>query len=562
MRFRRIALGRPAGTSRRPLGPLRSPRERQWTVPDLGDPVTADDHSKRRRAPLYVPPVGLVKCTGGLCRRRFVSHRCTSGIGGFLGTKLPSAICRGIPSIRTIAPPTAVVEPYLRAAPGVRQGPPPLDEPGPLRSVAKPGRRRCGRWYNATLMRAELLTIGTELLSGATVNTNAAYLARRLAEVGVSCQRQVAVGDERAGLMEALRDALGRCDVLLATGGLGPTFDDVTMEIIAQVTHRPLTYRPRVAAAVRRFYAQRHRRLQRAALRQAFVPRGGVALPNPLGTAPGLWLRLPTMLLIALPGVPSEMRAIMERHVLPRLRRHTGRLAIESRTLRTVGVVELSIERLIRRLLVPEGVQIGLYPQSRLVDVRLTATASSAAGARRALGGLEPKLREGLGAAVYGTGEQTLEEVVGQLLRRKRRTLAIAESCTGGLLSDRITNVPGSSRYLRGTVVAYHNDLKRERLAVPAATLARFGSVSGPVARAMAQGVRRFADADVGLAVTGIAGPSGTTRSKPAGLVYLGLADRHVARSVRCRFPGDRLAVKLQAAQTALDWLRRHLLEL
>lgn len=409
-------------------------------------------------------------------------------------------------------------------------------------------------------MQAELLTIGSELISGSTINTNVAYLARRLAELGIICQRQVTVSDDRARLTQALQEALSRCDLLVTTGGLGPTFDDLTMAVIADVTQRPLRCFPSVAATIRHFYARRHRQLQRAALRQANLPEGGHPLPNPLGTAPGLWLQLPTAALIALPGVPREMRAIMERHVLPRLKRLGGMPVVETRTLRTVGVVELSIEAALRRLRIPNGVEIGLYPHLRAVDVRLTARARSAAAARRLLAKVERPLCRALGVAVYGMGEDSLEGVVGTLLVTQRRTLAIAESCTGGLVSSRITDVSGSSRYLRGSLVAYHNDLKRCHLAVPDTILRRFGAVSAQAARAMAKGVRRFAGADLGLSITGIAGPTGGSAIKPVGLVYFGLADRRRSEILRAQFFGDREAVKTQAAQTALDFLRLYLL--
>ena len=410
-------------------------------------------------------------------------------------------------------------------------------------------------------MRAELLTIGSELTSGATINTNAAYLARRLAEVGIPCRRQVAVGDERASLLQALRDAIGRCELLITTGGLGPTFDDITLEAVAQATDRPLTYRPSVGVRIRRFYTRRHRALQRAALRQAYLPQGAVPLANPIGTAPGIWLRLPERLIVSLPGVPAEMRAMVERDVLPRLRRLRGRGAVATRTLRTVGMVELSIEAVLRRLHIPAIVQVGLYPHLRAVDVRLTATALSRQAARRALARVEAALRRRLGAVVYGTDEETLEGVVGRLLAVRRASLAVAESCTGGLLSDRITDAPGSSRYFRGSVIAYHNDLKRGCLGVSEETLTRFGAVSAQTAKQMAEGVRRLAGSDLGLAITGIAGPTGGTARKPVGLVYLGLADGRRVRAQRHRFFGDRASIKHQAAQTALDWLRHYLLQ-
>jgi len=411
-------------------------------------------------------------------------------------------------------------------------------------------------------MRAELLTVGSELLSGATINTNAAYLSRRLAEVGIACRRHTTVGDERASLLEALQEALGRVDVLLITGGLGPTFDDITMGAIAEATRRPLIDHPAVAAAVRRFYARHHRALQRAALRQAALPRGGVPLPNPIGTAPGLWLPLDPPLVIALPGVPAEMRAIMERSVLPRLRRWRPALGgLAGCTLRTVGVVELQIQAILQRLRIPSAVQVGLYPHLRMVDIRLTARASTHQEAHRLLAPLERQLRRRLRETVYGVDADALEAVVGRLLLARHKTLAVAESCTGGLVADQLTDIPGSSRYLRGAVVAYHNDLKRGALGVPAAQLLRHGAVSAPVAMSMAEGVRRIACAAVGLSITGVAGPSGGTAEKPVGLVYIGLADRRGGRSVRAQLFGDRRSIKLQAAQTALDSLRRYLLD-
>ncbi len=431
---------------------------------------------------------------------------------------------------------------------------------GETRLLRSPGQRLLvGRCYNAT-MRVELLTIGAELLSGAVVNTNAAYLSRRLAEIGLPCERHVSVSDDRRSLTTALAEALSRTDLVLTTGGLGPTFDDVTVEMIAQVAHRSLIAHPPTAARIRRFYTQRHRRLQRAALRQAQIPQGAEVLPNALGTAPGIWLRLGDRVVVALPGVPAEMRTMMESSVIPRLRRCPAVRSTETLTLRTAGLVELSIEAMLRRIRIPSGLQIGLYPHLRTVDVRLTATASSARAAHRLVLAVATPLRRALGDALYATGATTLEEIIGALLVKQRMTVGIAESCTGGLISDRLTNVPGSSRYLRGSVVAYANDVKTSCLGVPNGILQRFGAVSTPVARAMAQRIRRVTGAALGLSVTGIAGPDGGTSRKPVGLVCFGLAGPRDTQSRRCRFFGDRLSIKAQAAQTALNWLRLHLM--
>lgn len=409
-------------------------------------------------------------------------------------------------------------------------------------------------------MDAELLTVGSEVLHGATLNTNAAVLSRGLGGVGVIVRRQVTVGDAPAHIVDAIRAARRRAALVIISGGLGPTFDDLTVAAIAQAVDRPLVTAPRIARRIRAFYRRRRRRLHPEALRQARLPRGATPLPNPLGTAPGIWLPLRNGLLVALPGVPGELAAILERSVLPRLRRLVRDAPAAVCTIRTAGLVELDIERRLRRLRLPAGLEVGLYPALRAVDIRLTAREPSAAAARRLVARAASRLCRALGTAVYSTQDEPLEAVVGHLLVRQRKTLALAESCTGGLLAHRFTSVPGSSRYLRGGVVAYHNDLKQSLLGVTRDTLAQHGAVSAQTAAAMAVGIRERAGADVGLAVTGIAGPSGGSRRKPVGLVYVGIADGRRVRTQRYQFFGDRRSIKAQAAQMALDGLRCALL--
>jgi len=409
-------------------------------------------------------------------------------------------------------------------------------------------------------MHAELLAVGSELTSGQTPNTNVTYLARRLQELGIACLRQIALPDASAIIVEELRQALRRSPLVIVTGGLGPTVDDLTLEAIATATNRPLLLHPPVARRIRAFYRAHHRRLAPRALRQASVPSGAAALPNPLGTAPGLWLRLGTTVLVALPGVPREMRAILDGSVLPRLRRLQRTRPTVSRTIRTIGWVELQIQAALKQILIPPSVELGLYPHLLMVDARFTVRGRPRRVAVRLLDRLEGALRRRLGDVVYGIDQQTLEGVIGQLLARRHATLAIAESCTGGLVADLTTNVPGSSRYFLLGVIAYHNRMKEELLGVSQRLVARHGAVSEPVARAMAEGVRRRAKADYGLAITGIAGPTGGTAKKPVGLVDIGLSDGRRTLTRRCHFVGDRSAVKAQAAQTALDWLRRSLL--
>jgi nicotinamide-nucleotide amidase len=408
-------------------------------------------------------------------------------------------------------------------------------------------------------MQAEVIGIGSELTSGHTINTNAAWLARRLEPLGIRCVRHTALSDDPSGIVAGVREALGRSDVVITTGGLGPTIDDITIEAISRATDRPLVLHRAVARRVEGFYRRHHRRLSPLALRQARLPQCAEALPNPAGTAPGVWLSLGDRILIALPGVPREMRAIAEASVLPRLAARSTGSPIASRTLRTVGVIELQLQRVLQRLRLPALVDFGLYPHLQSVDVRLTVAGLPRAKAAALLDRLERAFRARVGAAVYGVGDDTLEAAIGRRLIARRLTLAVAESCTGGLVSDRLTNVPGSSAYLLGSVVAYHNAVKQRLLGVSEAILARHGAVSAPTARAMAAGVRRALASDVGLAITGIAGPSGGTARKPVGLVFLAASDRRRTVSRRCQFHGDREAVKHQAAQLALDLLRRFL---
>jgi nicotinamide-nucleotide amidase len=410
-------------------------------------------------------------------------------------------------------------------------------------------------------MQAEILTIGTEILSGSTVDTNSAYAARRMGALGIVCARRTSVPDEREALVEVFREAIGRCDLLLATGGLGPTSDDITIQALTEAIDRPLIYNPEAARLIRRFYTRRNRPLQQAALRQAYVPQGGIVLPNPLGTAPGLWLELGRTIVIALPGVPSEMQAILDQEALPRLRRLKGLAAPRTLTLRTAGLVELHLEQVLRRIGLPDSVQVGLYPHLKMVDLQLTATGDMGPSANGLLARLEKRLRRELGSAVYATGEDPMEAVIGRLLLERKRTLAIAESCTGGLISDRLTDIPDSSRYLLGSITAYHNELKSRLLGVSAKLMARRGAVSAQVARCMAEGVRAITGSSIGLSITGIAGPSGGTRSKPVGLVYLGIADARRAQTWHCRLFGSRQTIKVQAAQTALNTLRLYLLD-
>lgn len=411
--------------------------------------------------------------------------------------------------------------------------------------------------------RAEVISVGTELLLGQITDTNATYLCRRLAELGIPVYFRQTVGDNRARIQEALRLAWGRAELLLFTGGLGPTEDDLTKEAIAEALGAELVLDEASWAHIQAFFARRSRPLTPNQRKQAMLPRGAQAIPNRWGTAPGVLWERDDRVIVILPGVPREMQGMFEETVVPYLRRRgwAGQEVIRSRVLKVVGIGEGALEERIRDLL--HSLNPTIAPLAHLGEVHLRITARGRPDeVDRMLSEAEAALRARIGAHVYGTDEQTLEGAVATLLQRVGRTVAVAESCTGGLVAHRLTNVPGSSAYFRGGVVAYANEAKTALLGVSETVLRTHGAVSQEAAEAMARGVRAALGADIGIAVTGLAGPSGATPDKPVGLVYLALADQVRGRVVRVEFGSEpgREGIKSLAAQAALDLLRRHLL--
>ena len=416
-------------------------------------------------------------------------------------------------------------------------------------------------------MKIEIISIGEELLLGTTVDTNSSYLGRRLMEIGGKVTFKTTVGDRKEEIQEALERALTRADVILTTGGLGPTRDDVTKKVVSRILNLPLILHDRILKRVSEHFEKRGLKMPAINTSQALIPRSAIPLDNPLGTAPGLWIQkvsktgLDEKDLILLPGVPVEMKSVFE-GLLPKLReKMSGEVLLHS-TLHTWGAPESEIaQRLSTFLKGKENGQVAFLPRHTGVDLRIEMKGKTEREARHILGGLEKKISDSLGVWVWGKNEETLEGVIGYLLTMRNLTLAVAESCTGGLIMDRLTGVPGSSDYFRGGIVAYSNDLKIQILKVPNQTLRKYGAVSKKTAIAMAEGIRKMAGVDLGLSVTGIAGPSGESEQKPVGLVYLGLAGGGKSLWEEHRFLGDRRMIKEQSAQGALDFLRRYLLE-
>ena len=412
-------------------------------------------------------------------------------------------------------------------------------------------------------MRIELFSVGTELLLGEIVDTNAAYLAEKLSHLGVDVYHKTTVGDNAERLAAALRTALERAEVVLATGGLGPTEDDITAAVCAEVFGVDLVPDEVSAEHIRVFAQQRGITLLERLLKQARLPRGAEAVPNPVGTAPGFILTQNGKTVITLPGVPAEMKAMAEQTVLPYLasrQQAEGAAVLVTRILRLAGIGESQAEAEIADLIAAQtNTTIAPYAKTMEVHLRLAAKAKDEAAARAKIAPIEAEIRKRLGSHIYGADEETLEARLGQMLKAARKTLAVAESCTGGLIGHRLTNVSGSSDYFLASLTVYANEAKVKLLGVPAATLEAHGAASRETAEAMAEGVRRRCGADFGLSVTGIAGPTGGSEAKPVGLVYTGLADEDGTVVEEQRLRGDRLMIKERAAQWALYLLFRRL---
>lgn len=408
-------------------------------------------------------------------------------------------------------------------------------------------------------MRAEIVSVGTELLLGQIVDTNAAALGRLLAEYGMVHTNRQTVGDNLARLTDALSLALSRAEVVFTIGGLGPTEDDLTRDGIAAALADPLVADPRIEEELRAIFATRKMAFVESNLRQAMRPSCGEAIPNPNGTAPGLICRKDGKVVIALPGPKGEFVPMLQGPVTEELKRLWSGVAFFSRTLRTCGIGESLLEDRIRPLLGGDNPTVAPYAKVGEVHLRLTARARTEAEAEAAIAPIETRIREILGEHVYGAGQTTLEESILAELARRSQTLAVAESCTGGGLGQRLTQAPGASQAFLGGVIAYSNALKGEVLKVAEPTLATDGAVSEACAREMAHGVRTLTGADWSVSVTGIAGPSGGTPDKPVGLVFLGLLGPRVDEVVRLQLRGERDQVRERAVAFALIHLRRSL---
>jgi nicotinamide-nucleotide amidase len=418
---------------------------------------------------------------------------------------------------------------------------------------------------------AEILTIGDEILRGEIVDSNKAFLAERLLQQEIETRFQTSVCDDPADMTDAFLRARSRAEFVLVSGGLGPTRDDLTIEVLAKTFGRELVLHEPSLAAIRAFFARVGREMAEINAKQAWLPKGAEALENPVGTAPGCFLEVPaaegkgTVCFFCMPGVPRELHLMMDAQVMPRIAARRAAAAKPARVaraalLRTFGLGESNLDQELRDIARDGDVILGFrtaFPDNFLRPVARAATAEEA---EARLAKVCDAIRERLGPLVYAEGDETMEQAVGALLAARGTTVATAESCTGGLVGAKLTAVPGSSRYYLGGVTAYSNDAKRALLDVPAELLDRHGAVSAEVARAMAEGARRRFGADLAVSTTGISGPDGGTAAKPVGLVYVGFASAAGTAAHELLFPLDRERHRSLTTQVALDAVRRHLL--
>ena len=406
--------------------------------------------------------------------------------------------------------------------------------------------------------RACIISVGTELTAGLTVDTNSAALSRRLTELGIVTIAHATIDDHVGRISSAITAAAGEADVVVVTGGLGPTADDLTRQALAEAMGVQLVLDEGSLEQIGRFFRRRGRPMNDTNRLQAMLPAGAQVLENPVGTAPGIFARLGEALVFVLPGVPAEMRRMADLHVAPRVADLAGEGGIVVRTVHCFGAGESDIASKLSDLMSRSANPlVGTTAAGGVISVRIIARAAPRAEARRLAEQTVGTVRDRLGEAyVFGADDDTLAGVVGRMLRRRRATVSVAESCTGGLLGQMLTDTPGASEYFVGGVICYANRAKERLAGVPGCVLGTHGAVSEPTAEAMARGVQAQFDSTYGLAVTGIAGPGGGTEAKPVGLVYTALATASGVRVWRNIFPGDRQIVRLRSARTALNQLR------
>jgi len=410
-------------------------------------------------------------------------------------------------------------------------------------------------------MKAEIIAVGSELLTPDSSDTNSLYLTRQLNEAGCEVHLKTIVGDDQKEIEGILHQALKRSDLVLFSGGLGPTMDDLTRPAVAAALNRPLAADPEILENLRRKFASRGFKMSPNNERQAEVIRGAEILDNRLGTAPGMWIEEADRYIVLLPGPPRELKSVFENDVLPRIRQLSRETHLETRSFYITGMTESELDSQLAPIYTayPE-ISTTILAGTRHIAVRLYRWTREGSG-HEDLDELAAKIQDKIGHAIFSTQNEYMEEVVGRMLRESHNTIAVAESCTAGMIGMHLTRVPGSSDYFMGGIQCYSDRAKIELCGVPAELIEKHGAVSAEVAEALARGVREALHASIGLSITGIAGPGGGSEEKPVGLVYIGVSDGIQTENRHRIMPGDRESVRERSTYLALSWLRRFLMK-
>lgn len=412
-------------------------------------------------------------------------------------------------------------------------------------------------------MSAEIINVGSELLSGETINTNAAYLAKKLQELGIDLQYQTSVADDSIKLKRVFNQALARSSIIIITGGLGPTKDDITKTVIADALNRKIVSHKPTLLKLQKKLQKLTSKISKIDDRVALYPEEAEILDNPVGNAPGLLIYEGDKTIILLPGVPRELKAIMDKSAVSYLTKHKEKnYVIKQQILKVWGLLEAKVAEIIEDLMGEnKNPLIGLRISPEGIMVSITSKGGSPAVAQKRIEEAESEIKKRLGDNVYATGEASMEKIVGMLLSLNKKTIAVAESITGGLIAKKLTDIPGSSNYFLSGMITYSNESKIRDLKIPKELIKENGAVSEKICKAMALAIRKISSADIGLATTGIAGPSGGTKDKPVGLSFIGIADKKNCKVEKFSFSGTREVIRLKTALTALDMVRKYLIE-
>ncbi|MBI5574390.1 MAG: competence/damage-inducible protein A [Elusimicrobia bacterium] len=414
-------------------------------------------------------------------------------------------------------------------------------------------------------MHTEIICIGSELLIGS-MNTNGAYISEKLATVGLKVNREIAVGDDFPELENVFSESLDRCDIIVTTGGLGPTFDDITREVVSKDTGKKLVPDKNVLKTILEFFEKKKIKMPKVNEKQSYILEGAEIIPNSLGTASGQILEIKNKIIILLPGPPRELKPMFENNVLPYLKKKFERGLLKIKVLHTVGLAESVVDEKIRKIVDIEKklegseVSFSILAKHTGVDMKIIVSGTDEMLIDKTIQNLKKEFYDVLKDSIFGEDNQTLESVVGELLLKKRKTLAVAESCTGGLISHRLTNVAGSSMYFKEGIVTYSDISKKRLLGVKDETLNRYGAVSSDVAQEMAEGIKKTSGTNFGISTTGIAGPKPSSTGKPVGLVFIALASNDGTKVQQFQFTGSRAEIKDKIATAALDILRMNLI--